>query len=164
VAERVWGEIDVTVDPSTPWWVQLERGLESLVSVLRAHPSAPQLLLEHEKRNDAALRATEITLQILRGAGFSPEYAAAIARDTLWTGIALVMAEADFRLARVSADERAEEQRRNLLQLATLPAGKYPQLVECAAAMVECDPEFHYRVGIEVFIEGVKAVAERQRS
>jgi len=164
VAERVWGEIDVRVDPSTPWWVQLQKGLESLVSVLRAHPSAPQLLLEHEKRNEAALRATETTLQILRGAGFSPEYATAIARDTLWTGIALVMAEADFRLAKVSAEERADEQRRNLLRLATLPTARYPHLVECAAAMVECDPEFHYRVGIELFIAGVRAVAERQRT
>ena len=63
VAEQVWGEIDVNVDATAPWWAQLQGLLESLVSVLRAHPSAPQLLLEHEKRNEAALRATEITLE-----------------------------------------------------------------------------------------------------
>ena len=70
VAEQVWGEIDVNVDPSVPWWAQLQGGLESLIRVLRAHPAAPQLLLEHEKRNEAALRATEAALEILRSAGF----------------------------------------------------------------------------------------------
>ena len=70
VAEQVWGEIDVNVDTMAPWWAQLQGLLESLVSVLRAHPSAPQLLLEHEKRNEAARRATEVTLDILRNTGF----------------------------------------------------------------------------------------------
>ena len=96
VAEQVWGEIDVNVDPSAPWWAQLQGLLESLVSVLRAHPSAPQLLLEHEKRNEAALRATEVTLDILRDAGFDPQYASAIARSALWTGITLVMSEPGY--------------------------------------------------------------------
>ena len=93
VSEQVWVEIDVPVDPSVPWPVQLQRGLESLISVLRAHPAAPQLLLEHEKRNEAALRATEAALEILHGAGFNAEQASEIARSTLWTGIMLVMSE-----------------------------------------------------------------------
>jgi hypothetical protein len=36
-------------------------------------------------------------------------------------------------------------------------------VISLAGAMVECDPEFHYRVGIELFIAGVRALAERQR-
>ena len=31
VAEQVWGEIDVNVDPDAPWWAQLQGMLESLV-------------------------------------------------------------------------------------------------------------------------------------
>ena len=69
MAEQVWGEIEVSVDPSVPWWAQLQGGLESLLRVLRAHPSAPPLLLGTEKRNEAALRATEAALAILRGPG-----------------------------------------------------------------------------------------------
>ena len=79
VAEQVWDEIDVNVDPDTPWWAQLQGLLESLVKVLRAHSAAAQLLLEHEKRNEAALRATEVTLGVLRTAGFDPQHASAIA-------------------------------------------------------------------------------------
>src|ERR1700752_2817334 len=37
MAEQVWGELDVNVDPDAPWWAQLQGLLESLVSVLRAH-------------------------------------------------------------------------------------------------------------------------------
>ena len=95
VAERVWSEIDVSVDPSVPWWAQLQGGLESLIRVLRAHPAAPQLVLAHEKQNEAALRATEAALEILMGAGFDALHATEIARSTLWSGIMLVMSGAN---------------------------------------------------------------------
>lgn len=160
MAEQVWGEIEVNVDPSVPWWTQLRGGLESLIAVLRAHRSAPQLLLEHEKRNEAALRATEAALDILIHAGFDPLYAAEIARSTLWTGITLVMSEAGYR-PELSAEERAEWNRRSEIELAMLPPGRYPRLVQCAAPMANCDPEFHYRLGVELFIAGVRAMAER---
>jgi TetR/AcrR family transcriptional regulator, tetracycline repressor protein len=162
VAEQVWSEIDVPVDPSVPWPVQLQRGLESLIGVLRAHPAAPQLLLEHEKRNEAALRATEAALEILRSAGFDAQHASEIARSTLWTGIMLVMSESGYR-PDLSQDERAEWQRRGQIELAMLPAAKYPRLVECAAPMAQCDPEFHYRLGVELFIAGVQAIADKLR-
>src|ERR1700752_1438349 len=111
MAGGVWGEIDVHVDPSIPWWAQLQAGLESLIRMLRAHPAAPQLVLEHEKQNEAALRATEATLEILRGAGFDQQYSSEIARSTLWTGIMLVMSEAGYN-PELPEDERAEQLRR----------------------------------------------------
>jgi TetR/AcrR family transcriptional regulator, tetracycline repressor protein len=162
VAEQVWGEIDVNVDPQAPWWAQLQRLLESLISVLRAHSAAAQLLLEHEKRNEAALGATEITLDILRNAGFDPQHASAIARSALWTGITLVMSEPGY-YPELAADERAETQRRSQIELAMLPPDRYPRLIECAAPMTACDdPEFHYGFGIKLFIDGVKAAASQQ--
>src|SRR4029077_3993042 len=162
VAEQVWGEIEVNVDPAIPWWAQLQGGLESLIRVLRAHRSAPQLVLEHEKRNEAALRATEAALDILLSAGFDPQHAAEIARSTLWTGITLVMSEAGYR-PELSAEERAEWNRRSQIELAMLPPGRSPRLVQCAAPMANCDPEFHYRLGVELFIAGVRAMAEQRQ-
>jgi TetR/AcrR family transcriptional regulator, tetracycline repressor protein len=164
VAEQVWGELDVNVDPAAPWWAQLQGLLESLVKVLRAHSAAAQLLLEHEKRNEAALRATEVTLDILRAAGFDPQHASMIARSALWTGITLVMSEPGYK-PELTAEERTEMQRRSQVQLAMLPAARYPRLVECAVPMTACDdPEFHYRFGIGLFIDGVKAAAARAGS
>ena len=94
LAERLWSEIDLTVDRAAPWTEQIRALLESLLTVLRAHPAAPELLLHSEKLNsEPALNATELTLDILRTAGFSPEDASIAARSTLWTGITLVMSE-----------------------------------------------------------------------
>ena len=43
-----------------------------------------------------------------------------------------------------------------------LPASRYPRLIECAVPMTTCDePDFHYRFGIGLFIDGVKAAAQR---
>lgn len=162
MSEQIWGEVEVNVDSSVPWWAQLQGGLESLIRVLRAHRSAPQLVLEHEKRNEAALRATEAALAILRGAGFDTRHAAEIARSTLWTAITLVMSEAGYH-PELSDEERAEWNRRSQIELAMLPAARYPRLVECAAPMANCDPGFHYRFGVELFIAGVRAIAEQQR-
>ena len=161
MAERIWGEIDVDVDPAAPWFAQLEGMLESLVRVLRAHPSAPRLVLEHEKRNEAALRATEVTLDVLRRAGFDPQHASQIARSALWTGITLVMGEPGYK-PELPPEEREEMQRRNRVALAMLPESRYPRLVECAVPMTTCDdPDFHYQFGIGLFIDGVKAAAAR---
>ena len=38
-----------------------------------------------------------------------------------------------------------------------LPAVRYPRLVQCATQMADCDPDFHYRLGVEMFIAGVRA-------
>jgi hypothetical protein len=77
----------------------------------------------------------------------------------LYTGITLATSEPGFH-PELSDEERAEWQRRNQIELATLPAATYPRLVECAALMTACDdPEFHYRLGVELFIDGVKALA-----
>jgi hypothetical protein len=61
----------------------------------------------------------------------------------------------------LSPDEREEMQRRNQVELAMLPASKYPRLIECAEPMTNCDPELHYQFGIGLFIDGVKAAAAR---
>src|SRR6266702_6753585 len=51
LAERIWSEIAIDIDPDARWLDQLRGLLESLLQVLRAHPAAPRLVLEHEKQN-----------------------------------------------------------------------------------------------------------------
>jgi TetR/AcrR family transcriptional regulator, tetracycline repressor protein len=162
LAERVWSEIDIDVDAAAPWSDQLRGLLESLLRVLRAHPAAPALLLHKESQNEFFLRATETTLDVLRNAGFDPRYASEIARNTLWTGITLVMSEAG--ITSLDAGDRTELQRRKQVVFATLPTVRFPRLVECAAPMTACDdPDFHYALGIDVFIAGVQAMAAKFR-
>jgi len=159
LAERVWSEIDLTVDRTAPWTEQIRALLESLLKVLRAHPAAPGLLLHSEKlRAEAALNATELTLDILRTAGFGPEDASYAARSAMWTGITLVMSEPGIES--LNDAERAELQRKKQVQLASQPLARFPRLVECAIPMTACDdPETHYRFGVDLFIGGLAAIA-----
>jgi AcrR family transcriptional regulator len=157
IAERLWSEIDVNVDSEAPWPAQLQRLLESLLRVLRAHPAGSELLLHSEKQGESWANAAEVTLELLRGAGFDPQTASAIARSALWTGIMLVMSEpgAEF----LTEDEKAEAQRKKQVALASLPPAKFPRLVECAVPMTSCDPDTHYELGVRVFMAGVEAIA-----
>jgi TetR/AcrR family transcriptional regulator, tetracycline repressor protein len=159
LAAHVWGEIDLTVDRDAPWTEQLRRLVVSLLTVLRAHPAAPQLLMSSEQlKSPAALDAIELTLDVLRTAGFGPEDASFAARSALWTGITLVMSEPGIKS--IDETERTEVQRKKQVLLATQPLAKYPRLVECAFPMTSCDdPEEHYRFGVDLFIGGIAAIA-----
>lgn len=117
--------------------------------------------MDHEAKNDAASQVTEAALEVLRSAGFDPEHASEIARQALWTGIMLVLSEVGFDPG-VSAAEREEGLRIKRVQFSMLPPDKYPRLVECAIPMTSCDdPDFHYQLGIGIFMAGVEALAAR---
>jgi TetR/AcrR family transcriptional regulator, tetracycline repressor protein len=162
LSDHIWSAVDLAVDQSAPWPDQLRAIMESLVGVLRAHPSGAQLVLSHKKESDGSMRAAEIALGLLRGAGFDPEQASEITRGGMWTAITLVMSEPGFEpdvKAGLDDAERAELQRRKQVQMALLPADKFPHLVECAVPFTKVDSELHYRFGIDLFIAGVKALA-----
>ena len=163
LGDRVWTEIDIDIDPAADWAVQLRRVLESLVAMLRAHPCASQLLLSGEKlHGEAAQLVAEKTLAVLARGGFAPEQASEVARSALWTGLMLVMSEPGYDPA-LSAAERAEAQRQSQIKLAMLPPGQFPHLVAAAGPMTACDPEFHYRFGMDLFTAGVLALAPGSR-
>jgi len=163
LAERLWDELDLTVDRSAPWTEQIRVLFESLLKVLRAHPAAPEVLAHARKQSDSGLKATELALDVLRTAGFSPEDASFAARSALWTGITLVMSEPGAES--LDDGERAELQRKKQVVLATQPPAKFPRLVECAVPMTACDnPEEHYRFGVDLFIGGLAAVAAARAS
>jgi TetR/AcrR family transcriptional regulator, tetracycline repressor protein len=158
LVDRLWGEVDATVDRNAPWTEQIRGLFESLLRVLRAHPAAPELLQHSKKQGDAALNVTELALDILRTAGFSPQDASFAARSALSTGISLVMSEPGIES--LDDTERAELQRKKQVALATQSPVKFPRLVECALPMTACDnPEEHYRFGVDLFIGGLAAVA-----
>jgi AcrR family transcriptional regulator len=158
LAERVWSEIDTSVDAALPWPDQLRALLTSLISVLRAHPAAPQLLMDSVNPSEARLNATEVALDLLLSAGFSPWDASMIARTALWTGIMLVVSQPGIEL--IDNAERTELQRKKQVVLATLPPARFPRLVECAIPMTACDdPEGHYQFGVDMFMAGVTTLA-----
>jgi AcrR family transcriptional regulator len=163
VASQVWGEVDTDVDAGAPWPAQLRALLESLVRVLRAHRSAPELLMAGATDGTGGLQVAEVMLDVLRRAGFDTRQASAVARNALWTGLTLAMSEPG-RTPSLGEAGRAERQRRIMVRLAVLPPDRYPRLVEAAAPMTaRDDPDSHYRLGIDLFIRGAQATGERAR-
>jgi TetR/AcrR family tetracycline transcriptional repressor len=165
LGDQVWAEIDADIDPAADWPAQLRGLMESLVAVLRGHPSASQLLMAGQKlHGDASIAVTETALSVLARGGFSPVQASEIARSALWTGLILVMGEPGFDPAGTPA-ERAEQMRQDKIRLAMLPPDRFPFVVEAAGPLTACDdPDFHYQFGIDMFIAGVVAVAAGARS
>jgi TetR/AcrR family transcriptional regulator, tetracycline repressor protein len=165
LGDQVWAEIDADIDPAADWPAQLRGLMESLVAVLRGHPSASQLLMAGQKlHGEASLAVTETALAVLARGGFSPVQASEIARSALWTGLILVMGEPGFDPAG-TPEERAEQMRQDKIRLAMLPPDRFPFVVEAAGPLTACDdPDFHYRFGIDMFIAGVVAVAPGPRS
>jgi TetR/AcrR family tetracycline transcriptional repressor len=164
LADTLWAELDVRVDPRDDWPVQLRRLLESLVQVLRSHPSASQLLIGAEKRmSDAAMVASETTLEVLQRGGFDAQYSAAIMRNALFTGVMLAMSEPGFEPG-MTETQRAEHQRQTRVRLALLPPDRFPLVVAAAGPLTAYYPDFHYQVGIDMFIAGVQALSQRVAS
>ena len=105
--------------------------------------------------------ATETALDILHRGGFDPAHAAAIARSALFTGLTLAMSEPGFEPGMAEA-ERIEHMRRSRVRLALLPPERFPRLAEAAEPLTDCsNPDFHYQVGVDMFIAGVQALAKR---
>ena len=164
LADVVWAEFDVQLDPHDDWPVQLRRLLESLVEVLRRHPSASELLIGSEKRmSEAAMVASETTLEVLHRGGFDPQYSAAIMRNALFTGVMLAMSEPGFEPG-MTAAERAEHTRQTRVRLSLLPPDRFPLVVAAAGPLTAYHPDFHYRIGIDMFIAGVRALSEQVAS
>jgi TetR/AcrR family transcriptional regulator, tetracycline repressor protein len=162
LADRVWTEIDVNLDPAAQWPDQMRVLMASLVGVLRTHPSASALLMEGEKRtSEAAQVALETALEVLHRGGFDSQHAAAIARSALFTGIMLAMSEPGFEPGLTDA-ERREQLRQTRVRLSLLPPDRFPRTIESAEALTSCDdPDFHYRLGIDMFVTGVVAMSGR---
>jgi TetR/AcrR family transcriptional regulator, tetracycline repressor protein len=163
LAEAVWTELDVRVDPRDDWPVQLRRLLTSLVQVMRRHPGASPLLVGSEKRmGDAAMVASETTLEVLQRGGFDLEYSVAIMRSALFTGVMLVMSEPGFEPGETDAD-RTERLRQTRVRLALLPPDRFPLVVAAAGPLTSRDdPDFHYQLGIDIFMAGVQALSQRE--
>jgi AcrR family transcriptional regulator len=163
MAARIFEAVDPAVDASAPWPEQLRALLESILDALRANPAAAVLLSTRTVASEASLRATEVALDLLRRAGFSPAEATQLARHALSTVVNLVAAEPGV-VAREESDELREARRRARRFLESLPRERYPRLAEAAGPLSEgVDPEAYVVFGLDLLLAGIEALAARKR-
>lgn len=161
VAASLFDEVDLSLDASTDWQDQLRAILGSISSVLRAHPSAAVLLSTRTVSSEGGLRATEVLLDILRRAGFSPSEATQIARHALSTLTNLVSEEPGV-VIREESGEAIDVRRSARHFLETLSPDEYPRLIEAAPPLSEgIDPETYFAFGLDLLLAGIETMAER---
>ena len=157
MGDAVYAAVRLPPADDRDWAEQYRDLLQSLLAALRAHPGAVELAGRRVLANDAGRELTERALGLLRQAGLSVQASADIARSSLQAMMMLVSAEPgvergaapEFRSDMLRSKERA---------LADLPPDRFPHLVECAAALVNCDDAgVYYRDGLDLFLAGVRS-------
>jgi hypothetical protein len=148
----------VRSDTRAPWPQQLRGFVVSLTAVLRAHPSAAVLIGSlPTTASENALRATEVALDILRRAGFSPEEAVHITLQIVRTTTSMVIAELDEIPA--PGDTAVDKE----AFFRSLPPARFPRVIEAAGPLSEHEePEGFYDLVIELILAGIEAASARR--
>lgn len=162
MADRMYAEIDLTVDDAASWAAQARSLVDSLARVLRAHRAAATLLLTRNAPTENNLRATEKALEILRRAGFAPSEGVQVMQHALSTVVNLVTREPGFA-AKSGIEEGKDAQRRTRVFLQSLPPDRYPRIVEAAEPLSARDePDAYYAFGVDLLLAGIEAMAARR--
>jgi AcrR family transcriptional regulator len=163
LAARLLEDVDLSVDETASWQEQLRALLGSLAGVARAHPSIVILLSTRTVASDAGLRMTEVMLDILRRAGFSPAEATQVARHAVSTVANLASGEPGFVVRDESGEVKdARQHARGVLE--SLPPERFPRLVEAARPLSEGIHPADYRAfGLDLLLAGIEAMAARNQ-
>ncbi|WP_336214693.1 TetR/AcrR family transcriptional regulator [Nonomuraea sp. LPB2021202275-12-8] len=145
-----------------PWQQRLRGLLEGLIGVLRGHPCARNVLEQVSQTSVPRFLAVwDEALGLARSAGFSVEESCLITKYLLQSAITIADAPVHYQPGR-TAEEVAEIFRVKRLELESLPAGRYPHLVEMAGPMVSGTPGLYDTFGVDLICAGIEALAARR--
>jgi AcrR family transcriptional regulator len=155
---------DVTPPPATgPWHVQLRAVVDDLIANLARHPAAAGLVFPRVLVTEPGLRITEFTLVLLEEAGFPRKHAADLARMGLQTAMMLVT-QLPGAESQAAAEERDRFRAEKRAYVEGLPDELYPRVRAAAADLTDCDDEAaYYDFGVDLYIEGAKALLRKVR-
>lgn len=143
-----------------PWQPRLRAMVNTLVDLMRDHPSLPDLLFSVEKsRSHSFTRTTDDALALLTSGGFTVQESYWVASQLLHGAIGLVAAQPDCPSI-VPPAQAPEWRRQRRLELERLPADEFPMLVAFSATYNgEPDPEKYFRFGVDLLMAGVETMA-----
>jgi TetR/AcrR family transcriptional regulator, tetracycline repressor protein len=156
MAERVVAEAEFNDLPDAAWEDRYRAVLTILVSLLRTHPWMGRLLIERLVPLPKYLAALEIMLDCARVAGLTPRTAAMVVQQVVQSVVAL----AEYEPKRVgtepsvTAAEWAEFAE-------TLDPNVFPNVRAAVEPLTTPDKvDDYYRLGIDMIVGGLHAVAE----
>lgn len=152
----------VRADPAMndSWQKRLRSVVEIVIGVLRAHPWLPTVLFSVDKfRVESFVRATNDTLTLLAEAGFTVEESYWVATHLLNGCIGAVNGQPDCP-PRLSAGEEREWRRQKRLHLESMPADRFPMIIELAASYRdEPDMDRYYAFCTDLLVSSVETIA-----
>ncbi|HEX6871982.1 MAG TPA: TetR family transcriptional regulator [Micromonosporaceae bacterium] len=160
IVDHALATVKATRDPDDSWQRQLRAMVESLVSVMREHPSLTDLLPVVDKQLAASFsRATNDALELLTRGGFNLDEGYWVASYLLHGCIGLVAAQPGCP-ATMPPAQAPEWRRQKRLALEQLPSDEYPMLVAFARSLeLEPDLERYYRFGVDLLMAAIEATA-----
>ncbi|PRX18651.1 TetR family transcriptional regulator [Actinoplanes italicus] len=169
--ELLLGMIDyalsgVRADPEAgdPWQKRLRKVIETVVGVMRAHPSLTGLFHAVDKmQTESFTRATNDTLALLTDAGFTVEEGYWVATYLLNGCIGVVSGQPGCPPG-VAAEQEPEWRRQKRVNLEALPADRFPMMIELAATYRdEPDMDRYYAFSVDLLVSGVESMAAAKR-
>jgi TetR/AcrR family tetracycline transcriptional repressor len=150
--------------PGLAWDDALAAVMRGLVAAMRIHPTCTELVFRRVFACPESLRAAEYLYGVLLAAGFSKRQTADIAVHALQTAAMLVRSQPGAEPGR-SAEEFAGVMAYKRGVLDALPAAEFPNIHELADEILDCDDaDGYYAMGVDVFVAGVRAMHERNRT
>ncbi|GAA2299604.1 hypothetical protein GCM10010149_55660 [Nonomuraea roseoviolacea subsp. roseoviolacea] len=150
-------------DDDRPWQERMRGLIQGLIAMLRAHACAKSVLEQVDQMAvPNFLTVWDLALRLSRQAGFGVEESCVISKYILQSAIAIADAPVHYS-ARHTPEEAAEIVRRKRAGLQSLPADRYPYLVEMAAPMVGgISRETYDTFGVDLILSGIESLAARR--
>ncbi|WP_246610148.1 TetR/AcrR family transcriptional regulator [Nonomuraea rhizosphaerae] len=145
-----------------PWRERLREMVDGLIRVLRAHPCAKNILEQVDPLTVPSFLAVwDEALGLARAAGFNADESCLISKYILQSAISIADGPVHFRSTH-TPEQLEEIVRVKRLGLQSLPAGRYPNLVEMAGPMVSgMSADLYDTFGVDLVMSGIEKLAAR---
>jgi AcrR family transcriptional regulator len=162
--DRVAAEIPRETPDAARWRDQVHDLCVNMLAVLESYPGIARVALAEIPMGLNALDSAETLVGLLIAGGIDPQ-SAAFGADALFLIVTANAVETVISQERADADTFDIEAFREAFrqQFSTLPPDRFPQLSKHAAVMVAGDKDERFAFSIDVFIEGLVALAARRR-
>ncbi|PWK51363.1 TetR family transcriptional regulator [Actinoplanes xinjiangensis] len=164
MVDHVLSTVRADANTGDPWQKRLRGVVETVVGVMRTHPSLPILMHAVDKtQTESFNRATNDTLTLLSHAGFTVEEGYWVAMYLLNGCIGIVSGQPGCPPG-VPADQEPEWRRQKRVHLEGMPADRFPMMIELASSYRdEPDLDRYYTFAADLLIAGVEAMAAGRR-
>jgi len=146
VGRMVWPKTD-----QDDWRATVRALALALWRAVRAHPHVIPLILTRRSRSPAILEASEALLQALARSGRAKRALLIAFRSVQ----ALIMGFAQVELAGPLSRAAGERPQAVIRRFRSLPAERYPRLIEIATAAMTSEAEAEFRAGLELLLQGL---------